>query len=182
MRKVGPKLRFSNFSDGWESHKLNKFYELISGQHLGPNEYTSSPSNPKSLPYFTGPLDFTNDRFNLTKWTNKQKNTAFKSDILFTVKGSGVETMMFLHLQEIAIGRQLMAIRGAKGDTSFLFHRLQPLQRNFIALASGNMIPGLSRGDILNTVISFPSLPEQEKIASFLSSVDERIELLEQKK
>ncbi|MCH7412085.1 restriction endonuclease subunit S [Belliella sp. R4-6] len=182
MEKVSPKLRFSNFSDVWESQKVKKFYKLISGQHLGPSEYFNNPSNPRSLPYFTGPSDFTNDRLKLTKWTNKQKNTAIGSDILFTVKGSGVGTMMFLHLQEIAIGRQLMAIRGENGNTNFLFQRLMPLQRNFVALASGNMIPGLSRGDILNTIISFPSLPEQQKIASFLSSVDERIELLEQKK
>jgi len=40
---------------------------------------------------------------------------------------------------------------------------------------SGNLIPGLSRGDILELEARFPSLLEQQKIADCLTSIDELI-------
>jgi type I restriction enzyme, S subunit len=43
-------------------------------------------------------------------------------------------------------------------------------------MGSGNMIPGLSRSDILRTKVAFPKLDEQRKIADFLSSIDKSIE------
>ena len=43
------------------------------------------------------------------------------------------------------------------------------------------MIPGLNRNDILMTKIYFPSIPEQTKIANFLTAVDEKIAQLTQK-
>ena len=44
------------------------------------------------------------------------------------------------------------------------------------------MIPGLSRDDILKLHISLPAKKEQQKIATFLTKVDQKIELLQRKK
>ena len=50
-----------------------------------------------------------------------------------------------------------------------------------MALASGNMIPGLSRTDITSTKLLLPSLQEQEKVSDFLSAVDQKVSLLKEK-
>lgn len=177
-----PKLRFSEFSEPWVQQKIEKGFELVSGQHLNPEEY-SERSNPNAMvPYFTGPSDFTSLLSTVRKWALKSTKTSKINDLLFTVKGNGVGTMMRQMLPEVAIGRQLMALRSRNGSTSFLQQRLQPLKNYYIALASGNMIPGLTRNDLLSTKIYTPPFPEQKKIASFLTAVDTRIELLEQKK
>ncbi|MGL6131868.1 MAG: restriction endonuclease subunit S [Fusobacteriaceae bacterium] len=105
-----------------------------------------------------------------------------KGDILFTVKGSGVGTLTILKLSEVVMGRQLMAITSKKNSTLFLSQYLKTKKKYFESLASGNMIPGLSRNDILDLKCYFPLLSEQEKIASFLSEVDIKIEKLEKKK
>ncbi|MBK8614631.1 MAG: restriction endonuclease subunit S [Flavobacteriales bacterium] len=133
------------------------------------------------MAYFTGPSDLTNSVEQLTKWTKIVGNTGLKGDILLTVKGSGVGTLLHLVLDEAALGRQLMAIKSKRHSTGFLFQRLILLRPYFEALASGNMIPGLSRPDILTTKVYFPALPEQQKIAAFLGAVDRKIQQLKRK-
>lgn len=111
----------------------------------------------------------------------KESKVAHSDDVLITVKGSGVGELFYLYLDKVAIGRQIMAIRAKKASSIILYQLLQSRKYNFQALASGNMIPGLSRPDILNQKFYLPSKQEQEKIASFLISVDTKIEQLTKK-
>ncbi len=178
MSKV-PKLRFKEFSGEWEELKIGNKCSLVSGQHLGPNEYTLFEDG---IPYFSGPSDYTNDYKQLSKWTTLDTKTAIANDILITVKGSGVGELFYLNLERIAIGRQIMAIRAKDSSSLFMFQMLNLKKALFEALASGNMIPGLSRPDILQIKDYFPSISEQQKIASFLSVVDTKIDQLTRKK
>ena len=173
-----PELRFSGFDEDWNELKFNKLIQLISGQHLSPHEYSLDSGE---IPYFTGPSDFTNDVSKITKWTKYSEKSAQKSDILITVKGNGVGEMLFLHLPCVAMGRQLMAIRPIAVVGQILYQKLFTYKQQFQALASGNVIPGLSRPDILTTKIYLPGLKEQEKIASFLGAVDTRLTQLRRK-
>ena len=174
-----PCIRFSEYQNEWQKSQLQNSVILISGQHLSPDQYdTKSNENP----YFTGPSDFTNDVGKLRKWSLVESKLAECGDILITVKGSGVGEMMMLGLPKVAIGRQLMAIRsGDNVNNNFIHFRLQKNKKLFEALASGNLIPGLSRPDILQTKIYLPCKKEQQKIADFLSGVDKKISLLEEK-
>lgn len=168
-----PKLRFPEFKNEgeWESNKLSYCILLISGIHLSPNEYASEGQTP----YFTGPSDFTNCQSSITKWTNTSANDAKTNDILITVKGSGVGELWYLKLPTVALGRQLMAIRGTGCSSKFIFQFLSTQKIRFESLGSGNLIPGLSRGDILNMPLRIPSISEQKKIADTLSSIDNLI-------
>lgn len=178
-----PKLRFPGFEGEWEVQKMESYFELISGQHLGPLEYTSKKIS-EGLPYFTGPSDFTNYYESVSKWTVNKGKIAKKGDVLITVKGSGVGTYFLLkEIKEVVIGRQLMSLRSKDPDTAeFVSHILISKLNWFQGLASGNMIPGLARNDINTTELTFPSLPEQTKIASFLSKIDKKLTQLKKKK
>lgn len=173
-----PKLRFKEFSGEWILTKLDDIVTLISGQHLSPEEYQNISND---LPYFSGPSDFTNNLLYVSKWSLKKSKIAYLDDILITVKGSGVGELFYLYLKNVVIGRQLMAIRTKKASSIVLYQLLQGRKYNFQSLASGNLIPGLSRPDILNQKFYLPSKTEQEKIASFLTSVDTKIEQLTKK-
>lgn len=175
-----PELRFPGFDGELECQKIKESFLLISGQHLNPDEYTTQINNKE--PYFTGPSDFTNRNEELSKWVIKKGKNAIKDDIIITVKGNGVGTMMFLHLHKVALGRQLMAIRSENESTSFLYPYLNRYKFQFEKLAMGNLIPGLSRNDILEIKIWLPQLPEQQKIASFFTAIDKKISQLKQKK
>ncbi len=171
------KTKLGWIPEEWEFLKLAKVIELESGQHLSPTEYNGAGNG---VPYFTGPTDFCNNIKEVNKWTQQGKKFAESGDVLITVKGSGVGTLYISSLSKIAIGRQLMAIRPRKAIQGYIFNFLLQRKRWLEALASGNMIPGLSRKDILNLKIPLPPLPEQKEIADILSTWDRAIETLEQ--
>ncbi len=174
-----PDLRFPEFTGEWVEKRLEHGISLVSGQHLAPAEYNNESLG---VPYFTGPSGFTNDENKCTKWTKITGHTGLRNDVLITVKGNGVGKLLFLELDEVAMGRQLMAVRFKGYFTQFVFYTLLIRDRLFQSLAAGNLIPGLSRKDILHAKVAAPSFPEQKKIAAFLSSVDGRIEGLEKKR
>lgn len=156
----------------WEGKTPGDVVELLSGQHLGPDDYNE---NGEGVPYFTGPSDFTSDPSSFTKWTTQNTKIARPDSVLITVKGNGVGRVMYSTLEQVALGRQLMALRSSSCDNRYLYQFLLTKAQEFVALGSGNLIPGLSRGDILTMALPLPSLPEQKKIAGFLSALDGKI-------
>ena len=117
-----PKLRFPEFhKDGdWKTNPLSDEIDLVSGTHLSPAQYDTTGE----VPYFTGPSDFTNDILKISKWTKRPRNVAITDDTLITVKGSGVGELWYSTLPEVALGRQLMAIRAKKGPGGFIYQFL----------------------------------------------------------
>ena len=172
-----PELRFPGFTGNWKEKKLSRCVKLISGIHLSPTEYGSTGE----VPYFSGPSDFVHDILICYKWSKDLRSVALENDILVTVKGSGVGELWCLKLPRVAIGRQLMAIRAENCVYQFLYQALGTRKGLFEALGSGNLIPGLSRNDILDMKFYFPSISEQQRIADCLSSLDELIAAQTQK-
>jgi restriction endonuclease S subunit len=168
-----PRLRFPEFrkASEWEVKKLSTLIDLVSGMHLSPDQYSSSGD----VPYFTGPSDFTHDVERVTKWAVISSNVATEHDTLITVKGSGVGECWYLEMPSVAMGRQLMAVRTKASSSQFIHQFLLTKRTRFEDLASGNLIPGLARGDILDMVAPFPKRAEQQRIADCLSSLDTQI-------
>lgn len=165
-----PRLRLPEFqgAGGWEVKRLSSEVNLVSGVHLSPDQYSTTGE----VPYFTGPSDFTNDIESVTKWTKRSTSVAAPDDTLITVKGSGVGEVWHSALHAVALGRQLMSVRVKQGSSQFIFQFLQTKKARFEDLGAGNLIPGLSRTDILDMEAPFPSPAEQQRIASCLSSLD----------
>lgn len=170
-----PRLRFPDFEDAgdWEEKRLSSVVKLVSGVHLAPDMYSTTGE----VPYFTGPSDFTDTIQRVAKWTDESANTARQHDTLITVKGSGVGEIWYLKLPSAAMGRQLMAVRTEVGDKRFVYQFLSTRRAQFEALASGNLIPGLSRGDILDMAAYFPPQnDEQQFIADCLTAIDDQLD------
>jgi type I restriction enzyme S subunit len=165
-----PRLRFPEFRDSgeWGRTQLSTQVELISGLHLSPTEYADSGE----IPYFTGPSDYSNELSTVRKWTARSENVGRSDDTLITVKGNGVGELLRLKLDAVAMGRQLMAVRPSIAHGGFIFYFLETQRQRLIELASGNLIPGLSRGDILSLEILVPEKQEQIKVANCFSALD----------
>lgn len=165
-----PRLRFSEFHNDrdWKATRLDPHVTLISGVHLAPDAYAEEGE----APYFTGPTDFTNDVSSVRKWAGASPASARADDTLITVKGSGVGQLWYLELESVVIGRQLMAARMKAGSSLFLFYLLDTQRRRLEDLSLGNLIPGLSRGDILTLEVAIPDPAEQHRIADCLASLD----------
>jgi type I restriction enzyme S subunit len=167
---------FENKGEGWEEKTLGEVCELISGQHIDAKDYNFLN---QGIGYLTGPSDFGPLNPVITKWTEKPKIKAQSGDILITVKGSGVGKVNILNQNEIAISRQLMAIRVTKASKAFIYAILSIKNEYFRELSTGAAIPGISRLQVLGLPIFIPSLSEQQAIVEKLDALSTETKQLE---
>ncbi|WP_278940378.1 restriction endonuclease subunit S [Pseudomonas helleri] len=163
---------------GWEAVRFGQIIDLISGQHLGPDEYFEN-ARTGAIPYLTGPADFGETYPRPTRFTTERRATSAKGDILLTVKGSGVGKTNFVNQEEIAISRQLMAIRPIIVHQQFVRNLLLSMSAHFQSKSIGIAIPGISREDVIDTLVGLPPLAEQHRI---VAKVDQLMALCDQLK
>lgn len=140
---------------GWKRVRFGEIIELISGQHLNPSEYFEKPEI-GSIPYITGPADFGDEGPVPTRNTRERRALSICGDILVTVKGSGVGKTNSVSQKELAISRQLMAVRPILVDVTYIEKLLITLATFFQELTVGIAIPAISREDILHSAIQIP--------------------------
>ncbi len=87
-----------------------------------------------------------------------------KNNYLFDLEGDYVASTGYAQLR-------------AKGSPSFLYQMIH--QQNFVVKVlvrcTGTSYPAINSNDLAKINIEIPSVPEQQKIAPFLSSIDEKI-------
>ena len=160
----------------WKTTTLETVCDLISGQHIDAGDYNSDGVG---IGYLTGPSDFGLLHPIVSKWTLVPKRTALRNDILVTVKGSGVGKVNLMDAEELAISRQLMAVRAKGVSTGFLYAFLSMQFSHFQSLATGAAIPGISREDVLGLKIAVPSTAEQERVFEIIDEIQSRTQRLE---
>lgn len=65
-------------------------------------------------------------------------------------------------------------------SNDFLYHYLKKCTNELLNLCQGSGQPNLSKGIVDSVQIPIPSIPEQQKIAEILSTVDNKIEVIDQ--
>jgi type I restriction enzyme S subunit len=156
----------------WQTKQLGQLCQLISGQHIDARNYNGKA---RGIGYLTGPSDFGPLNPVITKWTEHPKITAKRGDILLTVKGSGVGKINLLAHDEVAISRQLMALRITDADPRFIYAYLGTTLNHFQNKSTGAAIPGISREQVLELVVPLPPLPEQQRIVRILDEAFDSI-------
>jgi len=162
----------SHLKVAWEAKTLGDVCRLVSGQHIEAKDYNTES---RGIGYLTGPSDFGLVYPVVSKWTEHPKVNAIRGDILITVKGSGVGKINLLDQEEVAISRQLMAVRVTEADPSFVYAFLSSTFDHFQAQSTGAAIPGISRDQVLGLEIAVPPLPEQRRIVGILDEAFEGI-------
>ncbi|MBN8220363.1 MAG: restriction endonuclease subunit S [Spirochaetes bacterium] len=156
-------LRKYALGEPWEMVKLGEVIDLISGQHIDSDKYSDTPGG---IPYITGPADFGPVNPVITKWTKEPKVSAKNSDILITVKGSGIGKINLVNIDEVAISRQVMAIRPTKCFDRYVYCYLQQMFEYFQNKGDGAAIPGLTRDHVLNMELPLPPREVQQAIVA----------------
>jgi type I restriction enzyme S subunit len=170
--KIANEKKESTKPRGWEIINFGEIMELISGQHLNPSEYFEKKEN-DSIPYITGPADFGDNGPIPTRHTRERRAIASCGDILVTVKGSGVGKTNSVYHDELAISRQLMAVRPILVNINFVDKLLLTLAQLFQDSTVGIAIPGISREDVLHAQIALPPLAEQIRIVAKIDALME---------
>lgn len=159
---------------GWEWCRLGECINLISGQHLKPDEYEED-CHGEMLPYITGPAEFGLISPTYSKYTNEKRAIAAKGDILITCKGAGLGKLNVADTN-IAISRQLMAINVISMNSEYLKIVLDSMYGYFQSKGVGIAIPGISREDVMEPLIMLPPFEEQKRIMENLYKLSFLIE------
>ena len=149
--------------DSWVWWRLSNLVLLLSGRDLELTQYNSVSNG---IPYMTGASNFKNGILIKNRWTDTPIVISVLGDLLITCKGT-IGEMAFNTIGDIHIARQIMAIRCSFVDLNYIQYylsaNLQVLQRQ-----ANSMIPGISRGTLLNAIVPLPPLMEQARIVAII--------------
>lgn len=184
---IAPKLRFSEFKDEWQSEKLGKVIDISSASRVFKEQWQES-----GIPFFR-----TSDVVSIFKNTTNEKafisNELYeelakksgkiqKDDLLITGGGSiGIPYLVKdnkpLYFKDADV---LWLKSSGKINGSYLYNFfVSPKFREYLkSISHTGTISHFTIEQAKMTPIVLPSIPEQTKIAEFLSVVDDKISQL----
>ncbi|HCG9620846.1 TPA: restriction endonuclease subunit S [Vibrio parahaemolyticus] len=188
-----PKLRLSEFSDSntYCLHKFDDMFSFSSGKNIKQNESSPEFSTPcvryGELYHMYG--EVITKTINKTNLEHSELTFSVGNEILLPSAGEDpldIGSASALTLEGVAIGRTINVLR-PKGTIDYShiyvsYYINEKLRKRISQLARGASISNVYNSDLKTLKAYLPSLPEQQKIASFLSKVDEKVALLTEKK
>lgn len=198
-----PQLRFPEFKDGWISKKYNHIYTFYSTNSFSRDKLNYNSGNIKNIHYgdihtkFSTLFDiqkevvpYVNNDIDLTRLS--EDNYLKEGDLLiadasedYNDIGKTIEVIN-VNNEKVISGLHTFHARPNKykmalGFSGFMLQNWT-VRKQVMKIAQGTKVLGLSMSRLGNIKLYIPTLPEQQKIATFLTSVDERIQLLQKQK
>jgi type I restriction enzyme S subunit len=187
-----PALRFPEFEGEWVSKKIGQITEKINSGKTplgGENVYTSKGILfIRSQNVTDNKLSYENSTYIPEEINNTMKNSVVKSnDILLNITGASLGRSCVVP-DDFTIGnvnQHVCIIRVNKENEPYF---IQPIfasekgQNLFTSLQTGSGREGLNFQSIKDITLNLPTLPEQKRIATFLTEVDTKLTQLKQKK
>lgn len=185
-KKLIPELRFPGFEGEWGNKVLDKLGEFLGG---------GTPSS-STKEYWTGQIpwisssdilenDITN--INITRFITEE---AISESATKLIPENSILIVSRVGIGKFAVSPSVLCTSQdftnfivKKADPYFICYCFLSKKAIFKRISQGTSIKGFTSADLRILRIPIPnSQEEQQKIASFLSTVDERIQLLQKKK
>lgn len=183
--KVQPKLRFKEFDQDWKKVKLGDLGQFRGG---GTPDTKIKKYWSGEIPWISSSDIYEGDihNINIHKWINENaiKETATKvipKESILLISRVGVGKLA-INKEELCTSQDFSNFLPNDNNSYFLGYYLISRKNLLIGFAQGTSIKGFTTSDIKNLKLKIPSLPEQQKITSFLSAVDKKIQQLTRKK
>src|SRR5690606_19673293 len=175
-----PKLRFSEFSDVWRSHLVNEVCKINPKSNNLPDSFIYV-----DLESVTDGVLLSENRIFKNEAPSRAQRLLKKNDILYqTVRPYQKNNLFFDRNETDFVASTGYAQIRTNEIPKFLFQYLltERFVNKILLKCTGTSYPSINTSDLGNTEINVPQISEQQKIASFLSSVDKKIAQLQQKK
>lgn len=183
-RKNVPELRFSEFGGEWIKRKLGDVAKITTGST--PSTSVLEYYNGKKL--FVSPFDIQKNRYvfstktTLTELGFSKGRKILKHSVLFVSIGSTIGKVGQV-TEECLTNQQINALTSKEEFCNdFIFSLLDKNGKKIKLLAGVQAVPQINKSDFSNFKFFFPALPEQQKIASFLTALDDKLQALKKKK
>ncbi|HFD32313.1 MAG TPA: restriction endonuclease subunit S [Gammaproteobacteria bacterium] len=185
-----PELRFSGFSENYINHLFENIFLFSTGKNIKQNEASPEYKTP-CVRY--GELYHLYDEVitqvvNKTNLNESELTFSEGNEILLPSAGEDpldIGSASALTLRNIAIGRTINILRpkeeNAYSQIYVSYYINQKLRKKISTLARGVSISNVYNSDLKTLMINLPLLPEQQKIATFLSAVDKKLRYLRHK-
>ncbi len=203
QKKNIPELRFPEFEEEWERERLREIYSFFSTNSYSRENLNYLEGSVKNIHYgdihtkFQAIFDveievvpFINPNIDISKIPNLnycQEGDVIIADASEDYKdiGKAIE-LVNLNGEKVLSGLHTILARPnnnviKKGFSSFLFQSWS-VKKQLMTIAQGIKVLGLSTKRLAKITISTPTLPEQQKIAAFLTAVDKKLQALRKKK
>ncbi len=163
VSKGVPQLRFCDFDGTWEVQRLVKKVKSISSGNVKPTSQGKYPV------------------YGSTGIIGKSEICSNSGQYLLCARvGARAGTLQYAE-GDFSVTDNTLIIGCDEGlDVQFLHSVL--IKYNLSRLLFGTGQPLITGGQLKSLKLGFPALPEQQKIAAFLSAVDQKIQLLQRKK
>ncbi|WP_299289692.1 restriction endonuclease subunit S [uncultured Mucilaginibacter sp.] len=179
-----PALRFPEFEGEWERKKLGEVGNFVGGgtPETNVNEYWQG-----NIQWFTPTeikLDFVSKSVRTITELGLKKSSAKllpKGTILLTTRATIGEAAIATEECSTNQGFQSLIVN-EKNSNIYVFNWIKMNKAELLKRANGSTFPEISKIEIEQIVISLPSLPEQKRIASFFTVLDQKLTKLKQKK
>lgn len=174
-----PELRFKEFEGEWEESALKNEAIINPRAKELPEKFVYI-----DLESVTKGILVKEEEICIMNAPSRAQRLLDKDDVLYqTVRPYQKNNLYFDRVGNYVASTGYAQIR-AKGDSKYLFQFLHTT--SFVNVvnrwSTGTSYPAISPSELVKIPFAFPSLPEQQKIASFLSAVDKKIQQLTQKK
>lgn len=179
-----PELRFPEFNENWNEKRIEDLGDFVGG---GTPDSTVKEYWEGTIPWISS-SDIIEDSIHLVSKTRFITEEAIVQSATKRVPEGSI-----LMVSRVGIGK--FAVANSELCTSqdftnlissqneyFLAYYFKARAKRFVRLSQGTSIKGFTSKDIKSAKFLIPLPEEQQKIASFLTAVDESIQLLQKKK
>jgi len=163
---------FGIIPQDWELDILKSRTDIIMGQSPPSKFYNNEGIG---IPFMQGRKTFGDKYPTIDTWCTQPKRIAKQNSILMSVRAPVGD--LNVANTKLCIGRGLLSINMKNGNNEFLYYLLKNYKTRIISKETGTVFGSVNKLGIENLKLPFPSEKEQERIASILSSLDDKIEL-----
>lgn len=174
-----PRRRFPEFQDAgeWEPKSIGQLGEVVTGS----TPSTAQPEYYGGDRLFVSPADISDDRFiektktTLTELGFRETRPIKANSILFVCIGSTIGKIA-QNMHECASNQQINSvIPNSENSDGFVYYALSGIADKIANLAGRQAVPIVNKSLFSSVELTVPKLPEQNRIANCLSSLDETI-------
>ena len=160
----------------WEEKRLGEVGKVVMGQSPDSASYNDKGNG---IYLIQGNADLSCNKTAPRVWTTQPTKQCEVGDIILSVRAPVGAVALSIH--SACLGRGVAGIKTHRFcETEFIFQWLLWFEPKWVRLEQGSTFTAINGKDIQTLKVYLPSLPEQQKIASFLSALDVKIDQMGQ--